>query len=65
LKETTMTNNEIILSMYRNHYATWEILAHMMIREVRRPEAIRAITKALRLKPDEVAAMLDSFENNI
>ena len=60
-----MTHNDIILSMYRNHYATWEILAHMMYREVRRPEAIRAITKALRLKPDEVDHMLDSFENNI
>jgi cytochrome c-type biogenesis protein CcmH/NrfG len=60
-----MSHNEIILSMYRNHYATWEILAHMMIREVNRPAAIRAITTALRLKPDEVTAMLDSFENNI
>jgi hypothetical protein len=36
-----------------------------MIREVSRPNAIRAITTALRLKPDEVDAMLDSFENNI
>jgi len=60
-----MTHNEIILSMYRNHYATWEILAHLMIREVRRPAAIKAITTTLRLKPDEVTAMLDSFENNI
>jgi hypothetical protein len=60
-----MTHNDIILSMYRNHYATWEILAHMMIREVSRPSAIRAITTALRLRPAEVDHMLESFENNI
>ena len=60
-----MSLNEIILSMYRNHYSTWEILAHMMIREVRRPDAIRAITNALRLRPDEVTEMLEAFEENI
>ena len=60
-----MSHNEIILSMYRNHYATWEILAHMMIREVNRPAAIRAITTALRLKPDEVDHMIESFNENI
>lgn len=60
-----MTHNDIILSMYRNDYSTWEILAHMMIREVSRPNAIRAITNALRLRPDEVAEMLEAFENNI
>jgi hypothetical protein len=30
-----------------------------------RPAAVRAITAALRLPADEVATMIDSFENSI
>jgi hypothetical protein len=60
-----MEHKEIIFALYRAEYKLWQILAHMMVREVNRPTAIRAITTALRLRPAEVDHMLESFENNI
>ena len=56
---------ETIRTMHRNHYSNWEILSHLMNKGLSRPAAVRAITAALRLPADEVAEMLDSYENNI
>lgn len=56
---------ETIRTMSRNHYSHWEILSQLMTDGVSRPAAVRAITAALRLPADEVAEMLDSYENNI
>lgn len=56
---------ETIRTMHRNHYSNWEILSHLMNEGLSRPAAVRAITAALRLPADEVAEMLEAFENNI
>jgi hypothetical protein len=56
---------ETIREMSRNHYSNWEILSHLMNYGLSRPAAVRAITAALRLPADEVAEMLEAFENNI
>jgi hypothetical protein len=56
---------ETIRTMHRNHCSNWEILSHLMNDGLSRSAAVRAITTALRLPADEVATMLDSYENNI
>jgi uncharacterized protein YoaH (UPF0181 family) len=56
---------ETIRNMSRNLSPNWEILSHLMSEGLSRPAAVRAITAALRLPADEVATMIDSFENNI
>jgi uncharacterized protein YoaH (UPF0181 family) len=56
---------ETIRNMSRNHCSNWEILSHLMSEGLSRSAAVRAITAALRLPADEVADMIDSFENNI
>jgi len=56
---------ETIRNMSRNHYSNWEILSHLMSEGLSRSAAARAITAALRLPADEVAGMLEAFENNI
>jgi uncharacterized protein YoaH (UPF0181 family) len=56
---------ETIRTMSRNCCSNWEILSHLMSEGLSRPAAVRAITAALRLPADEVATMIDSFENNI
>jgi len=56
---------ETIRTMSRNHSSNWEILSHLIGEGVSRSAAVRAITAALRLPADEVADMIDSYENNI
>jgi uncharacterized protein YoaH (UPF0181 family) len=56
---------ETIRTMHRNGESNWEILSHLMADGVSRSAAVRAITAALRLPADEVADMIDSFENNV
>jgi hypothetical protein len=56
---------DTIRTMHRNGESNWEILSHLMTDGMSRPAAVRAITAALRLPADEVAEMLDSYENNI
>jgi len=56
---------ETIRTMSRNHSSNWEILSHLIGEGVGRSAAVRAITAALRLPADEVADMIDSYENNI
>jgi uncharacterized protein YoaH (UPF0181 family) len=51
--------------MSRNHHSNWEILSHLMAKGMSQRAAVNAITTALRLPADEVADMLESFENNI
>jgi uncharacterized protein YoaH (UPF0181 family) len=56
---------QTIRTMHRNGESNWEILSHLMGEGMSRSAAVRAITAALRLPADEVAEMLESFENNI
>ncbi len=56
---------ETIRTMHRNGESNWEILSHLMGEGMSRPAAVRAITAALRLPADEVADMIDSYENNV
>jgi uncharacterized protein YoaH (UPF0181 family) len=56
---------ETIREMSKNCCSNWEILSHLMSEGLSRPAAVRAITAALRLPADEVATMIDSFENNV
>jgi len=56
---------ETIRAMSRNLSPNWEILSHLMSEGLSRSAAVRAITAALRLPADEVADMIDSFENNV
>jgi hypothetical protein len=62
-KENTM--QETIRTMSRNHCSNWEILSHLMSEGLSRSAAVRAITAALRLPADEVADMVDAYENNV
>jgi hypothetical protein len=56
---------QTIRTMHRNGDSNWEILSHLMTEGLSRSAAVRAITAALRLPADEVADMVDSYENNI
>jgi uncharacterized protein YoaH (UPF0181 family) len=56
---------ETIRTMSRNHSSNWEILSHLMAEGMSHRAAVKAIAAALRLPADEVADMLDSFENNV
>ena len=56
---------QTIRTMHHNGESHWEILSYLMGEGMSRPAAVRAITAALRLPADEVAEMIDSYENNI
>ncbi len=56
---------QTIREMSRNHHSNWEILSHLMAKGMSQRAAVNAITTALRLPADEVADMLESFENNV
>ena len=60
-----MEHKEIIFALYRAEYKLWQILAHMMVREVNRTTAIQLITTTLRLRAHEVDHMIESFNENI
>jgi hypothetical protein len=54
-----------IRNMSRNHYSNWEILSHLESKGYNRETAIRLIVTALHLLDDEIADMIDSYENNV
>lgn len=56
---------ETIRTMSRNGYSNWEILSHVEAQGYNLQAAKRMISVALRLPADEVAEMVDSYENNI
>jgi hypothetical protein len=56
---------ETIKQMSRNGYANWEILSYVESEGYNIQAAKRLISTALRLPADEVADMVDAYENNI
>lgn len=59
-----MTNQQI-REMRRNHYSNWEILSALEAKGYNQKTAVRLIVSALHLLDDEIAEMMDSYENNI
>jgi hypothetical protein len=56
---------ETIRTMHRNGDSNWEILAHVESLGYTFQAAKRIVTAALRLPADEVAEMIDAYEDNI
>jgi hypothetical protein len=56
---------QTIRTMHHNGESNWEILAYVESLGYTFQAAKRIVTAALRLPADEVAEMLDSYENNI
>lgn len=59
-----MTSNEI-KAAYKGGDSTWEILGKLTASGIEYPDAEWLVTKALGLKPDEVAEMRDGYDNKI
>lgn len=54
-----------IKAMSRNGDSSWEILHAVVDSGVEYPDAVWKVSKALRMRKDEVAEMEDSYDNCI